>query len=87
MIYIFETFLSFEPDRRNLAELVVQAANHLSSVQDYREMKIFLNDHKEVLKSSKRCLRRALEQMHMNLRWRQMKLMEFTNQMSLRYCD
>ncbi|KAH8420771.1 hypothetical protein KR222_004323, partial [Zaprionus bogoriensis] len=68
-----------------LAGLLVQVANHVSSIKDYRQLKMFIASNKELLKSSRRSLRHALEQAHMNLRWRQMKLPEFTNNLAMRY--
>ncbi|KAL7730084.1 hypothetical protein ACLKA6_009364 [Drosophila palustris] len=88
LMHKFELLQKFyEPNRRELASLLVQIAHHVNCAEDYQELRIFIDAHKELLECSVRSLRRALEQAQMNLRWRQQRLSEFTNNLAMRYYD
>nr|XP_002056536.3 aminopeptidase N [Drosophila virilis] len=77
----------YHSNTRELVGLLQQITQHSSSTRDYRQLRMFIHGHQELLQSSSRSLRRALEQAQANLRWRQEQLCEFTNQLSMRNCD
>ncbi|XP_030374192.1 aminopeptidase N-like [Scaptodrosophila lebanonensis] len=79
--YLFSNFAMlrkfFEPNIRELAGLVIQIAQHMSTSRDYQVLQDFFNKHRDLFNRVPRSAQRAKEQVQLNLRWRQQLMPEF----------
>ncbi|XP_033249784.1 aminopeptidase Ey-like isoform X4 [Drosophila miranda] len=76
---------SLESNFRELAALLLQITQHISSPHDYRELKMFIDCHRKLEKLATRSVRHAVEHAQVNLHWRQKQQPEFTRRLKARY--
>ncbi|SPP85572.1 blast:Aminopeptidase N [Drosophila guanche] len=75
---------SFELNYRDLAALLLQTTQHISSPQDFGELKMFIDSHKKFQMLNTRSVRRAIDVAQVNLLWRQKQLPELTRVLKAR---
>ncbi|XP_032596092.1 aminopeptidase N isoform X2 [Drosophila grimshawi] len=67
----------YHSNTRELVGMFIQIAQQTSCAMGYRQLMVFINTHQELQQRSGRSLRRALEQVKLNMRWRQKQMEEF----------